>query len=317
MKITKGLIIADPWMEYILDGIKDWEMRASNASHRGWFCLIRRGTGAVYGVANLTDVGKPLSPREMVATFEHHRIPERMISSGEVAKWNTPWKLTNVRRLKHPVPYRHKNGAVTWVDLEDEAIDGVARQIDGEVVEGNEEDNIINAPVMGQARSRASIIEVDVAQRGRNVWIDVRWDNGNIRDATTAKPIKKQPVFVESQPRLLSVEAGMMGEAKRVIGEVVLTEGNINNNHFYLQSFLHHFPKDVIGGPNRQARAEREVAIEWGGDKPAKTDIDGQKKFFRARGWIGDFFQLHGAKAGHRVLVEEVAPYSYKVSLKR
>ena len=36
MRITKGLIIADPWIGYILEGTKDWEMRSSGASHRGW-----------------------------------------------------------------------------------------------------------------------------------------------------------------------------------------------------------------------------------------------------------------------------------------
>lgn len=122
MKITKGLIIADPWIGHILNGTKTWEMRSSATSHRGWFGLIRKGTGAVYGVAKLAEVGGPLSPSEMIATFHRHRIPEHMIRSGEVEKWSRPWKLTDVRRLDRPVPYRHKPGAVTWVNLDDEVI---------------------------------------------------------------------------------------------------------------------------------------------------------------------------------------------------
>jgi hypothetical protein len=27
MQVTKGLIIADPWIGYVLDGSKTWEMR--------------------------------------------------------------------------------------------------------------------------------------------------------------------------------------------------------------------------------------------------------------------------------------------------
>lgn len=127
-RITKALIIADPWIGFILDGSKTWEMRASATSHRGWFGLIRKGTGAVYGVAKLVDVGRALSPAEMIAAFEYHRIPERMIRSGEVAKWNTPWKLTDVRRLRRPVPYSHKSGAVTWVELDTAAIAGIASE---------------------------------------------------------------------------------------------------------------------------------------------------------------------------------------------
>ena len=82
MRITKGLIIADPWIGYILGGTKDWEMRASGASHRGSFGLIRKGTRAIYGVAMLIEVGTPLLPTEMIATFERHR--RRHGSQGRV-----------------------------------------------------------------------------------------------------------------------------------------------------------------------------------------------------------------------------------------
>ena len=71
MRITKALIVADPWIEYLLNGTKDWEMRSSGASHRGWFGLIRKGSGAVQGVARLGDVGAPLTPEQMIANFAH------------------------------------------------------------------------------------------------------------------------------------------------------------------------------------------------------------------------------------------------------
>lgn len=45
------------------------------------------------------------------------------------------------------------------------------------------------------------------------------------------------------------------------------------------------------------------------------TDLDGQKKFFRKRGWIREFFERHGVRAGDMVTVEEVAPYSYRLDL--
>ena len=64
--IAKVLIIAESWIGYVLDGSKTWEMRSSGASHRGWFGLIRKGTGAIYGIARLVDVGAPLSPEQMV-----------------------------------------------------------------------------------------------------------------------------------------------------------------------------------------------------------------------------------------------------------
>jgi hypothetical protein len=120
MQVTKGLIIADPWIGYVLDGSKTWEMRSSKTSVRGPFGLIRKGTGAIWGIATLADVGRALTPTEMLASCDRHRIPPEMIRSGQVAKWNIPWILAGVRRLAKPVQYDHPSGAVTWVNLADD-----------------------------------------------------------------------------------------------------------------------------------------------------------------------------------------------------
>src|SRR4051794_6850990 len=111
LKVQKGLVIREPWIDLILSGEKTWEMRSQRPAYRGWIGLIRKGSGCVSGVARLSDVGQQLSPDEMIATQGKHRIPHAMIRSGEVAKWNIPWKLTDVRVLRTPVPYRHPNGA--------------------------------------------------------------------------------------------------------------------------------------------------------------------------------------------------------------
>lgn len=118
MEITRGLIIAEPWIEYILDGSKIWEMRSTATSHRGWFGLIRKGSGQIHGIARLVDCGKPLTPEEMMATTQHHCIPARMIGSGKIGKWVVPWQLEDVRRLPVPVDYQHRSGAVTWVNFD-------------------------------------------------------------------------------------------------------------------------------------------------------------------------------------------------------
>lgn len=268
MRITKALIIADPWIGYILDGTKDWEMRSSAASHRGWFGLIRKGTGAVYGVAQLVGIGSPLSPTEMIATFEHHRIPEHMILSGEVAKWNTPWKLAEVSRLAQPVSYQHKSGAVTWVELDEAAIEGIAAALRG----------------------------------------DISFD-AKIQPATLAGPIGL------SRPAPLVF--GPASREVRWIGDIEINEADLRNNHFYLRELLDKFPADVVGGSNKAAGAPREVTIEWGGAEPVQTDIDDDKKIFRARGWIGAFYKLHRAQVGDLVVIEETEPYRYRASMKK
>lgn len=100
-----------------------------------------------------------------------------------------------------------------------------------------------------------------------------------------------------------------------VIGEVELTQGNIDNNHIYLRSIFDQFPQDVIGGSNRHQKAERDVTVDWGGAGAVTTDLDGSKCFFRARKWIGDFFEQNDAKAGDSVSIEETGPYNYCVQL--
>lgn len=90
MCVTRGLIIADPWIEHILGGRKDWEMRSQATSVRGWFGLIRKGSGTVVGLARLVDCGRALDQAEMIANFDPHRIPVDMIRRGEVAKWVVP-----------------------------------------------------------------------------------------------------------------------------------------------------------------------------------------------------------------------------------
>lgn len=278
MKITSGLIIADPWIGLILDGFRTWEMRSSGTSRRGWFGLIRKGTGTVCGVARLVDTGAPLSPDEMVATFERHRIPEAMIRSGEVAKWNTPWILADVQRLATPVPYRHRNGAVTWVKLDDDVAEAVGRQIRG---------------------SSAATPDVRDVQ-----------PEPSARLSTTIH--RDQPAAPPPNPFLYSGSNG-----GTLIGEVEITQGNLDNNHIYLRSFFDRFPEDAVGGSNRHQKAVREVVVDWGGGAPVRTDLDGSKRFFRARGWVRSFFEQNGAQAGDYVLVEETGPYSYRVRLRK
>lgn len=103
----------------------------------------------------------------------------------------------------------------------------------------------------------------------------------------------------------------------RHIGTTEITQGNIDNNHIYLRTFFEKFPADAIGGSNRASAAQREISVDWGGTTVVMTDLDGAKKFFRKRSWIREFFEKHGARAGDKVTVEEIAPYRYRLALER
>lgn len=100
----------------------------------------------------------------------------------------------------------------------------------------------------------------------------------------------------------------------KLIGITTLTQGNLNNNHFYLRPFIDRFPSDLIGGKNKDNPAKRTAKIFAGSDV-IETDIDGEKMLFRARGWVRSFLKQKNAQAGDQVAVYEVAPYEYNVEI--
>jgi len=114
-EVTRGLIIDLPWIELILNGLKTWEMRTRKTKIRGDIALIQKGTGTIVGLANLTDCKDSMNLDDLELNFEKHQVDYKKIVSAQ--KWNTPWVLSNVERLESPIPYKHKTGAVIWVDL--------------------------------------------------------------------------------------------------------------------------------------------------------------------------------------------------------
>ena len=282
MPVTRGLIIDTPWIDHILEGRKDWEMRAQPTAIRGWIALIRKGSGQIVALAKLVECGKALGPEEMIEAFDHHRIPDRMIRSGEVAKWVVPWKLAEISPLARSVPYDHKNGAVIWVSLSEE----VSRQLE-DVVVGKANPSSEIAPSQSRRVENLSNLTHPVSDT-RNVEIE---------------PVSR-PILI-SRP----------DQERRVIGRSYLSAGNLNNSHFYLTDFLNAFPADTIGGNNADKAAARSLTIEWGSTTPEISDIDLSKRMFRKRGWVRKFFAASGAKEGDIVVVSLIAPYHVHIGL--
>jgi hypothetical protein len=117
-----GLIIREPWIGYILDGTKTWEMRTSPAPRRGRIGLIRKGTGLVVGTAEIVDSLPPLDAAGLAATRDRHRIPAELDVQVLAARWVHPWVLHNVRRLPHPVRAGQKPGQVIWLQLNPDVV---------------------------------------------------------------------------------------------------------------------------------------------------------------------------------------------------
>lgn len=104
----------------IFSGKKTWEMHSTRTKQRGLIALIRKGSGTIIGVAEITDSLGPFSKDEMLANRSKHLITAERLSNPEVTKWNNAWVVKNAKRLKQPVPYKHKAGAVIWVNLDAE-----------------------------------------------------------------------------------------------------------------------------------------------------------------------------------------------------
>lgn len=125
----KALIIREPWIDEILAGRKTWELRSKPFRHRGEIALIRKGSGCVVGIAELTGCLPPLDEAAMRETFHLHRVPSHKIGDVLDKGWRVPWVLSNVRRLESPVPYVHRSGAVVTIDLDAQAEQAIRHQL--------------------------------------------------------------------------------------------------------------------------------------------------------------------------------------------
>ncbi len=123
--VSRGLIIREDPLESILSGRKSWEMRSEHTKVRGSIGLVKKGSKAIYGIADIVDSRGPLTRSELIQHVHLHGITLERIDNPEVAKYRFAWVLQNVRRLPTPVPYQHKGGVI-FVTLDDYAVAEIA-----------------------------------------------------------------------------------------------------------------------------------------------------------------------------------------------
>jgi hypothetical protein len=112
----KGLIIRQPYIGKILDGTKTWEMRSTKTKIRGRIALIEAGSGMIVGEANLKFSHGKLSKSVLIAYKYRHQVDDE----SKLEKWCCPWVMEDVKRYEKPIPYKHPQGAVIWVNLENQ-----------------------------------------------------------------------------------------------------------------------------------------------------------------------------------------------------
>jgi hypothetical protein len=115
--IRTGLIVRSPWVEFILEGQKKWEIRGTATAKRGWIALIRGGSKTIVGACRLVDVVGPLTHERWLETVEEHQTPEDELRQGLPYPRTFAWVLADVFAFSTPIPYCHPSGAVIWVSF--------------------------------------------------------------------------------------------------------------------------------------------------------------------------------------------------------
>jgi len=126
-EITRGLIIREEPLGRILSGQKTWEMRSAHTKVRGRIGLVKKGSKAVFGIAEIVDSKGPLTDAQFLQTVHLHGILPTRVQAGEVASYRYAWVLSSVRRLTEPIPYQHKGGVI-FVTLDEYAVKALAAQ---------------------------------------------------------------------------------------------------------------------------------------------------------------------------------------------
>ncbi|HUL00948.1 MAG TPA: hypothetical protein VLX29_08845 [Nitrospirota bacterium] len=119
MRIKRGLLIKDFWLEKILSRKKVWEIRGSATTVCEKIALIKSGTGKIFGTCELVGVKGPLTLKE----FRRNRLKTGLSKNDKVDELpydkTYAWVLSrkSIKKLKTPVRYMHPQGAVKWVKL--------------------------------------------------------------------------------------------------------------------------------------------------------------------------------------------------------
>ncbi|WP_368262909.1 ASCH domain-containing protein [Clostridium disporicum] len=113
----KGLIIKPYWADLILNNETTMELRGGRTKIRGTIGIIKSKTGQVYGEVDIIDC-IPLSKEE----FNQYRDKHKVTCTYEEIPYKTlyGWVLDNVKVYDKPIPYKHKQGCVIWVNIEEE-----------------------------------------------------------------------------------------------------------------------------------------------------------------------------------------------------
>ena len=109
-----ALVVKKRWLDLILAGAKDWEIRGKSTTRRGWIHFAEsQAGGKLVGRARLVDC-VPVTRAAFDSHFERHHVPSRSMVSYESI---FAWVLEDAERFKQPFVYKHLLGAVIWIKV--------------------------------------------------------------------------------------------------------------------------------------------------------------------------------------------------------
>lgn len=115
----KGLIVREEPMAQILKGVKTWELRSRRTQIRGKIALITSGSGTVVGTAEVVECIGPLTVEQWNSNLRKMGLSkeDRIKSKREIGDVYA-WVIKSAKRLRKPIPYRHKPGIINWHPVE-------------------------------------------------------------------------------------------------------------------------------------------------------------------------------------------------------
>lgn len=117
--LDRLLIVAEPWASLLVDGQKTWELRTRSTKVRGLIGIAAKGTGTIIGSVDLVGVHGPMTSEEMARFGAYHRVPSDSVAQYGGKRGIFAWEVAEGQRFDGPVPYRHPQGAVIWVRLDE------------------------------------------------------------------------------------------------------------------------------------------------------------------------------------------------------
>ncbi len=112
---STGLNIMEPYLSYILDGSKSWEIRSEHTTRQGLICVVN--SGKVYGTVCLKECVE-VNVKDLKDNQQLHQLDDDWMT--RCSKWAKiyAWVLTAPQRLENPRRFAWKLGCVTWWKIE-------------------------------------------------------------------------------------------------------------------------------------------------------------------------------------------------------